>query len=139
MYLINPLQSMKCLGCVCPYLMELKGRWLGWFSVRALEIRWQLQSYFLNVLTDILNLIRIIEDVPNSMTTGLITSIYKGKKKSRLHRDNYRGITLLNVIGKILEHVILERLKPKFNELGIPNNLQYAYQKNKSCMHASFF
>ena len=47
-------------------------------------------------------------------------------------------LPLLNVIGKILEHVIFERLKPKFNELGIPNNLQYAYQKNKSSMHASF-
>lgn len=93
---------------------------------------------FINTFTEILNVIRLIEDVPKSMIIGLISSLYKGKKKSRLLKENYRGITLLNVFGKVLEHVILERLMPKFVELGIPNNLQYAYQKNKSCSHASF-
>ena len=95
-------------------------------------------SYFMEIFTGILNSIRVFEDVPESMTTGLILSLHKGKKKSKLIMDNYRGITLLNVLGKVLEHVVLKRLMPRLHTLGVPNKLQYAYQENKNCLDASF-
>lgn len=90
------------------------------------------------VLTRIYNATRDIEDVPSSSATGTIINLFKGKKKSKYDKDNYRGITLLNVIGKLLERIILNRSMPFFENLGLPNELQFAYQKSKSSVIASF-
>lgn len=92
----------------------------------------------LTLLTSVLNIIRELEDVPNSMAMGLIISLYKGKKKNKLLKDSYRGITLLNVAGKILEHLMLSRMIRAFQNSGVPNCLQFSYQAGKSCIHASF-
>lgn len=89
-------------------------------------------------LTRILNSIRELEILPESMTTGMIISLFKGKKKSKFDKDSYRGITLLNVIGKILERIILERNLVVLNEAGVPNKVQFAYQESNSCIMASF-
>ena len=51
---------------------------------------------------------RDIEDVPESSTTGVIISLYKGKKKDRLDRNNYRGITLTNILGNVFERLMLD-------------------------------
>ncbi len=79
------------------------------------------------LLTKILNFIREHEQVPESATVGVILSLFKGKKKSKLCKENYRGITLLNVIGKILERLILNRTLEAINAGGVPNRLQFAY------------
>ena len=54
--------------------------------------------------------------------------------------SNYRGITLLPVIYKLLESVILGRIKRfiKFNSIQFPDPLQCAYPKRLSSLHASF-
>ena len=88
-------------------------------------------------LTTILNAIRNIEIVPNALATGDIISLFKTNKKIRHNIDNYRGITLLNVVGKIFERLILDRWMPFLADKGFPNSLQFAYQKDKSCIDAS--
>ena len=93
---------------------------------------------FFQIFASILNTIRMLEDVPESTVIGVIYSLFKGKKKNKLDRNNYRGITLLNVTGKILERLILKRMMPKLNEYGVPDRLQFAYEDNKSCTQASF-
>lgn len=90
------------------------------------------------ILTDIFNAIRNFEDVPECSTSGIIMSLFKGKKKSRLLKCNYREITLLNIIGKVFERLVLDRLMPKFCEVGIPHPLQFAYQKGTGCIQASY-
>ena len=92
----------------------------------------------LTLLTTILNAIREFEDLPESTIVGVIISLFKGKMKSKLDKDNYRGITLLNVIGKILERLILNRNMLVFKKAGVPNSLQFAYQKGNSCTFGSF-
>ena len=89
-------------------------------------------------LTRIFNAIRELEDVPDSSATGVIISLFKGKKKSKHSKDNYRGITLLNLVGKQLERIILNRSMPFFEKSGFPNELQFAYQKSKSSIFANF-
>ena len=49
----------------------------------------------------------------------------------------YKGITLLNVIGKIFERLVLQRWLPVFETCSVPNPLQFAYQKNSYCRNAS--
>ena len=88
-------------------------------------------------LTGILNVIRVMEEIPNALAVGDIISLYKTNKKNRHNKNNYRGITLLNVVGKIFERLILNRWMPFFGEKGFPNNLQYAYQTGKSCLDAT--
>ena len=90
------------------------------------------------VLTKIFNAVRELEYVTGAWSTGNIFSLFKGGKKNRFNKENYRGITLLNVVGKIFERLILNRWIPKFETMGIPNNYQFAYQADKSCTLASF-
>ena len=77
--------------------------------------------------------------MPSALAAGGIISLFKTNKKIRHNKDNYRGITLLNVVGKIFERLILDRWTPFLGEKGFPNCLQFAYQKNKlkSCIDAS--
>ena len=54
-------------------------------------------------LTGILYVIRVMEEIPNALAVGDIISLYKTNKKNRHNKDNYRDITLLNVVGKFLK------------------------------------
>ena len=92
----------------------------------------------LTFLTNILNAVRELEEFPESVTVGVIISLFKGKKKCKFDKDNYCGITLLNVIGKILERIILNRNMQVLDKAGVPNNLQFAYQKGNSCAFGSY-
>ena len=69
---------------------------------------------------------------------SICQKLFKGKKKDRLQKCNYRGITLLNVIGKVFEQLMLDLWMPRFNELGIPHPNQFAYQQGRGCTEASF-
>ncbi len=91
-----------------------------------------------DILTVVLNSVREIESVPESLTTEITLSLFKGKKKSKLDKDSYRGITLLSVIGKIFERLILQRNMATFNRAGVPNKVQFAYQESNSCIMSSF-
>ena len=87
----------------------------------------------LETLTRVLNVIRTTETIPKCFKIENIVSLFKTNKKDRYDKDNYRGITLLNIIGKI----ILDKWMPLFVDMGFPNRLQYAYQKGKSSTDAS--
>ena len=82
-----------------------------------------------DLLTRLFNAIRKLEDVSESYAIGKIISLFKGKNKDRLQKCNYRGITLLNVIGKVFERLILDLWMPLLGDLCIPHPLQFAYQK----------
>lgn len=89
-------------------------------------------------LTGILNSILDVEEIPQSLKTGLTIPIYKGGGKDPLEVNSYRGITLNSVISKVLELLILQRLDPLFADAGIPHPNQSAYRKNVSCADAIF-
>ena len=69
------------------------------------------------------------EDVPEQWKEGLIIKI---PKKGDLNEcDNYRGIMLLSVPGKVLNRVLLERMKDAV-DLTLRDN-QAGFRKNRSC------
>jgi len=49
--------------------------------------------------------------VPSEWCDGNIVSLYKGKG-SRVECSSYRPVTLLLVLGNVLSHVLLARLRP---------------------------
>ena len=69
------------------------------------------------------------EDVPEQWKEGLIIKI---PKKGDLNEcDNYRGIMLLSVPGKVLNRFLLERMKDAV-DLTLRDN-QAGFRKNRSC------
>ena len=56
-----------------------------------------------------------IDSVCDSLLTGVILPLFKGKGAEANNKDNYRGITLFPTLCKIYEMVVLNRLE-KFAE-----------------------
>ena len=77
-------------------------------------------------LAEVLNSILDVEEIPQSLKTGLTIPVYKGGGKDPLDVNSYRGITLNSVISKVLELLILERLDPLFTDAGLPHPNQSA-------------
>ena len=65
--------------------------------------------------------------------------VYKGNDKDPLSLDKgYRGISLLNILSKLFDILVYERIKVWSEHKSIPNELQGAGRKNVSCLHTSF-
>jgi hypothetical protein len=76
-------------------------------------------------LLELLNAIRVRQFVPESLKSGVITPIGK-KDKSKLEMGNYRGITITAVLGKVLEMLLLGRMKNH------QSTLQFGFTKGLS-------
>ena len=87
-------------------------------------------------LTRIINCIVELEEIPNVLKVGLVVPVYKGSNKDPLNMNSYRGITLSNVISKVLEFLLLERMRSIFHEANVPHPNQSAYRKKTSCADA---
>ncbi len=91
-----------------------------------------------NILAPILSSIFtvILEDgqVPQRLMDGYIVPIPK-KGKCHLSQDNYRGITITNVLGKLLEHILLKRIKDQLDQK--QSRLQKGFTKGCSSTNAA--
>ena len=79
------------------------------------------------------NEITRLERIPPSLKETVIVPVYKGKGRDPLLANNYRGISLSSVIGKIFECIILLRMIPILEEKGILHRTQTAYQAGVFC------
>ena len=84
-------------------------------------------------LLKVFNAINDLEVIPPSLLRAIIVPIYKGKGRDPLSMDNYRGISLTSVVGKLFERILLQRITPVLKESGIPHFTQTAYQAGISC------
>ena len=62
---------------------------------------------------------------PSKLKTGYTIPIIK-KNKDQYSTDSYRGITVTPIIGKLFEHVLIERIHTNHSEL------QFGFTKGKS-------
>ena len=77
----------------------------------------------------------ILEGIfPTSMKQSEVIPLYKGKEMDE--RINYRPISLLITISKVLEKLIYKRLYSFLNVNGTLFSSQYGLRKNHSCEHA---
>ena len=79
-----------------------------------------------------------MEYVPKNFRRGLQIPIYKGKNRSTLNTNNYRGITLLSVFNKLFEVLIWNRIQPWWNNGNVIINTQGACKKGVSSLHTAF-
>lgn len=69
--------------------------------------------------------------IPQDWKTGIVIPIPKGGKNKHIE-SNYRPITLLSCMGKILEKMVNRRLITELEEKNRLNNNQYAFRPGKS-------
>ena len=87
----------------------------------------------LPIIVEIFNEILRTKKVPEQFESGIINPIHKKGKDPR-HFENYRGITISSILGKLLESVILKRL----HQLNAgQSELQYGFTKGLSPTMAS--
>ena len=73
-------------------------------------------------------------EFPENVKLAIVKPLYKGK--SRLEISNYRPISLLLVMSKILEKIVNLRLTKFFNKHNILYEGQYGFRKNRSSLDA---
>ena len=76
--------------------------------------------------------------IPENFKYGLITPVYKGHGCDPASTDSYRDISVLTVLCKLFEKLILRRLGEGLAEADVPSELQFAYQSNRSTLQANF-
>ncbi len=85
-------------------------------------------------LSKIINTSLSTGTVPQSWKLAKVIPIYKSKEKSLM--NNYRPISLLPSMSKILEKIIHHRLYKFCQAKGILYNKQYGFRPNHSTIHA---
>ncbi len=80
-----------------------------------------------------------LEYTPPQLKTGLVVTLQKDRNRAASDPGNYRGITLLSVILKLYEKIILRRLQKWTDEteVAFPDELQNAYRSGVSCLNLS--
>ena len=80
------------------------------------------------------NLSFLCGSFPTILKTSNVTPIYK--KDSKLKCSNYRPISLLSNIDKILERIVYNRLYKLFENNKLVYNLQFGFRQKHSTSHA---
>ena len=86
------------------------------------------------LLSNLMNYIMQTGYIPQDMKQGVITPV-PIKDKDALLPTNYRGITVLSVIGKVLEKVLLKRTEATFSRE--QSKFQRGFTKNSSSINAA--
>ena len=89
------------------------------------------ESPFIRHLTQIINKIFHCEEIPDILCTSLIIPLVKSYQKSLADPNNYRGISLIPVLTKILESTIIT----KYPQLKDHNASQFGFIPHSSTIH----
>ena len=111
-----------------------KNKAAGWDTITAEHLMYG-GKHLYRILAIIYNHISVSHNVPDHFKKGVIIPIPKGNDKNMLSKDNYRGITLLSVISKVYEKLLLKWMDT-YNPLPI-SNLQGACTTGSSCLNTS--
>ncbi len=128
-----PILSVKAeeVGKICKGLKS--GKAPGWDGVTPEHLKYGgdvLHQYIAILVNSIIE----HEYVPESFRKGVIVSLPKADK-DQLYRDNYRGITLLPVLSKVYDKVILPKTNKWFYDMVC--DMQGAGQEKCSSLHTS--
>ena len=94
-----------------------------------------LPSNFIEALTNIFNHSMSEGYFPSHFKSAKIVPIYK-KKGSRKSEENYRPISLLCSMSKLLEKLVHKRVSKFLEKMNFFPNTQFGFRKNMSTSHA---
>ena len=75
-------------------------------------------------------------EYPSAWAEGAIVPIYKSKNPH--DPNNYRGITLIDILGKIYSQILLNRLSKWSDKHDKLNHNQFGFQMGKSTVDCTF-
>ena len=87
-----------------------------------------------HVLVEVFNKSMTMGGFPSIMKLAEVVSLYKGKE--HYLENNYRPISLLTTISKILEKIMYQQVYSFLQETGQIYKNQYGFRANHSCEHA---
>ena len=90
---------------------------------------------FIPTLVDVINQIFLEKEVPKIVKEGIITPVHKTGKDKHLP-ENYRGITVTNVISSIIERIIKDRIEPDLAKS--QSKLERGFTEKTSSLNAVF-
>jgi exonuclease III len=93
--------------------------------------------YIHEIICSIMNSIIIREYIPESFRCGICIPLHKGGNKAKNNPDNYRKITLLPMLSKLFETLLLNRADKWLTADSRLGELQGAAQEGASCLHTS--
>lgn len=70
--------------------------------------------------------------IPEDWKNGLVSPIYKGGNRTDV--SNYRPVTLLPVISKVLERLVTDRLMKHLEENNLLSIRQHGFRRSHSCL-----
>ena len=76
----------------------------------------------------------LTEVIPEDWQCGVVIPLHK--KGDRMNLDNYRGITLMDVVGKVFSGIIKDRLEEFYN--GRIAEEQAGFRKGRGCMDQGY-
>ena len=85
---------------------------------------------FAPLISKLINLRILEETFPQDIKTALVKPIYKSRAKSDF--NNYRPISILPIIEKVYEEILVRRLKCFIEKHKLIHKQQYGYQAGKS-------
>ena len=124
--------TLKQVKDICMTLKKNKAA--GYDSIAAEHLIWGGENLY-TILTIIFNYISKHHNVPNEFKKGIIVPIPKGRDRNLLVKDNYRGITLLSVVSRVYEKLLLQWCDAH-SSIGI-NELQGACLRGSSSINTT--
>ena len=88
-------------------------------------------------LTLLFNAIMVAIYIPSSFLHGLVVPIPKGHNKDLSLPNNYRGITILSNLSKVLEKLLLLKIYQQ-DSPPVLNPLQGGFREQVGCVHTAF-
>lgn len=101
----------------------------GYDAIRAKDIKYA-STDLVPVITHLINQCIATSTYPDIIKIGVIRPIYK--KGKRNDYNNYRPITILSCVDKIIERYFENKINKFLNSHSIITSKQYGFQKNKS-------
>ena len=74
------------------------------------------------------------ETFPTVEKTAKVTLLYKSGERNSF--NNYRPISVLNVISKVAETLVFNQLSDYFEKNHLLSNCQYGFRRGRSTQHA---
>ena len=108
-------------------IAKLKDKKAAGIDTMISELLKNLDEPTLNIIVKIMNKIFDTGEFPEEWAVGIIVILFKGGEKNDI--NNYRGITLLSVIGKLLVGMLNERLTKFVEKHKIVHQNQAGFRK----------
>jgi len=97
----------------------------------------QLAPIIHSILRVIINQSLVTGIFPKKLKTAVVSPLYKGKDTDPHLFENYRPISLLQSISKVIEKVVHQQLYDYMSNNELFNNRQYGFRKNHSTEYAT--